>query len=276
MACDAALLTEIKFFQPLAREDRAALANVIDCLQLNAGEMLFHAGDPGDALFFVRSGTIELYVEDTTGNKVVLASAKPGTMFGELSLLDCGPRTATAAAAAPSELLVLHRSDLLALLQKRPDAALHMLAAMSTMTRKADELLRIRVPRNVNEEVEEKLTPVQKAAGWLTRSGGSLYFLTFNVTWVTVYVVVNILPGAFDPYPFDFLKVLVGLEALFLALFVLINQSRMTEKDRVRGNIEYEINVTAELEVTHLHEKVDRLYETVQERFLRLEKAVTG
>jgi CRP/FNR family transcriptional regulator len=72
------------------------------------------------------------------GQKIVLTISEAGDLFGELSLLDSGPRTATAVALTDTELLMLDRDDLLLLFQKRPDAALNMLAAMSTMTRKAD------------------------------------------------------------------------------------------------------------------------------------------
>src|ERR1700752_5427336 len=139
MGCDVSMLAGIEFFELLKDEDRTELANVVDAVKLNAGYTLFHTGAPGESLFIVRSGSIELYIKDTAGQKIVLTIAEEGNLFGELSLLDSGPRTATAIALTDSELLVLDRDDLLLLFQKRPDAALNMLAAMSTMTRKADE-----------------------------------------------------------------------------------------------------------------------------------------
>ena len=167
MPCDVRHLAGIELFDLLDAEDRAALAGVIDSQPLAAGETLFHTGQPGESLFVVRSGEVELYIKDTAGQKIVLAVARAGEMFGEMSLLDSGPRTATAVALTDAELLVLDRDDLLLLFQKRPDSALHMLAAMSRMTRKADELLRTRVSRNVNEEVEVKSTVIQKVADWI-------------------------------------------------------------------------------------------------------------
>src|SRR2546423_3164269 len=164
MGCDAALLAGIEIFELLHDQDRQALADVVDSMKLKAGETLFQAGEPGESLFIVRSGSIELFIKDTAGQKIVLTVAEEGDLFGELSLLDSGPRTATATALTDVELLVLDRDDLLLLFQKRPDAALHMLAAMSAMTRKADELLRTRVSRNVNEEMEVHSTPLQRIA----------------------------------------------------------------------------------------------------------------
>ena len=238
---------------------------------------MFHAGEPGDSLFIVRSGQIELYIKDTAGQKIVLNVVDQGDMFGELALLDKGARTATAVALLDCELLILDRGDLLLLFQKKPDAALHMLGVMSGMTRKADQLLRTRVSRNVNEEMEEHLTPLQKVADWIAWFSGSMPFLFLNVGWFIIWIALNTVPlgyQAFDPYPFGFLTMIVSLEAIFLSCFVLISQNRQAEKDRVRSDIEYEVNIKAELEVAHLHEKADRIYEDMLDRFARLEKTM--
>jgi len=270
-------------FDLLDAEDRAALAEVIDSQPLAAGETLFQAGQPGESLFVVRSGEVELYIKDTAGQKIVLTVARAGEVFGEMSLLDSGPRTATAFALTDAELLVLDRDDLLLLFQKRPDAALHMLAAMSRMTRKADELLRTRVSRNVNEEMPLPSTPLQKMADWIAWFSGSMQFLLLNLIWFVSWITLNtlILPvdpatgeRGFDPFPFGLLTMIVSLEAIFLSCFVLISQNRQTEKDRVRSDIEYEVNIKAELEVAHLHEKTDRIYEEMLARFTRLEKSL--
>ncbi|HXR99080.1 MAG TPA: DUF1003 domain-containing protein [Pyrinomonadaceae bacterium] len=275
MGCDVSLLSGIEFFDFLKDDDRRELANVVDAIKLNAGETLFHTGDPGEALFVVRSGSIELYIKDTAGQKIVLTIAEEGSLFGELSLLDSGPRTATAIALNDSELLVLDRDDLLLLFQKRPEAALNMLAAMSTMTRKADELLRTRVSRNVNEEMEEHSTPLQRIADWIAWFSGSMPFLMINAGWFIIWITLNTTRTGvpqFDPYPFGLLTMIVSLEAIFLSCFVLVSQNRQAEKDRVRSDIEYEVNIKAELEVTHLHEKTDRIYENMLARFAKLEK----
>src|ERR1044071_1759872 len=275
MGCDVSLLSGIEFFDFLKDDDRCELANVIDAIKINAGETLFHTGDPGEALFVVRSGSIELYVKDTAGQKIVLTIAEEGSLFGELSLLDSGPRTATAIALSDSDSLVLDRDDLLLLFQKRPEAALNMLAAMSTMTRKADELLRTRVSRNVNEEMEEHSTPLQRVADWIAWFSGSMPFLMINAAWFIIWIALNEVNFGipqWDPFPFGLLTMIVSLEAIFLSCFVLVSQNRQAEKDRVRSDIEYEVNIKAELEVTHLHEKTDRIYENMLARFAKLEK----
>src|SRR5260370_37688875 len=141
MPCDPNFLANIKMFELLNEDDRVALAKVVDELKVPAGHTLFQAGDPGDSLFIVNSGQIELFIKDTTGQKIVLTTAESGDMFGELAMLDTGPRTATALALTASEVLVLDRGDLVLLFHRQPEAPLHMLATLSALTRKPDQLL---------------------------------------------------------------------------------------------------------------------------------------
>ena len=275
MPCNIEMLDGLALFELLDADQRPALAEVIDYQQLKAGEQLFQAGEPGESLFIVRSGQIELYIKDTAGQKIVLTVAGVGDMFGEMSLLDSGARTATAVAIEDTGLLILDHDDLLLLFQKNPDTALHLLAGMSTMTRKADELLRTRVSRNLNEEMEVHSTILQRIADWLAWFSGSMPFLISHTFWFIIWVSLNtfiLRDKAFDPFPFGLLTMIVSLEAIFLACFVLISQNRQAEKDRVRSDIEYEVNIKAELEVAHLHEKTDRIYADMLEHFVRIEK----
>jgi CRP/FNR family transcriptional regulator, cyclic AMP receptor protein len=279
MPCDPTFLTNINMFELLNEDDRLALAEVVDELDVPAGHTLFQAGDPGDSLFILKSGQIELFIKDTAGQKIVLTTAESGDMFGELAMLDSGPRTATALALMDSEVLILDRGDLILLFQRKPEAALHMLAALSGLTRKADELLRTRVSRNVNEEIEVHSTPLQKVADWIAWFSGSMLFLMLNGGWFVIWIVLNTFAlgsAAFDPYPFGLLTMIVSLEAIFLSCFVLVSQNRQAEKDRVRSDIEYEVNIKAELEITHLHEKTDRIYENMMARFAKLEKGLAA
>lgn len=277
MPCDPRFLANITMFELLDDDDRLALANVIDEVNVPAGNTLFQAGDPGDSLFIVRLGQIELFIKDTAGQKIVLHTAESGDMFGELAMLDSGSRTATALALTDVELLVLDRDDLVLLFQRKPEAALHMLASLTSLTRKADELLRTRVSRNVNEEMEVHSTILQRIADWLAWFSGSMPFLISHTIWFIIWISLNTIilrDKAFDPFPFGLLTMIVSLEAIFLACFVLISQNRQAQKDKVRADIEYEVNIKAELEVAHLHEKTDRLYENMMARFEKLDKSL--
>lgn len=275
MPCNSADLAEVELFKLLDDEDLEMLAGVVDSQELAANEILFHTGEPGNSLFVVKTGEVELYVKDTAGQKIVLTNAGETSMFGELSMLDNKPRSATAMALIDTELLVVEREDLLFLFQKNPETALNMMAAMSEMLRKADQLLITRVSRNVNEEMEEKISPLEKFSDWIAWFSGSMKFLLFNLLLFFAWIIVNINVlgiSPFDPFPFGFLTMITSLESIFLACFVLISQNRQGEKDRVRSDIEYDVNIKAELEVAHLHEKADRIYEQMLERFSQLEK----
>jgi uncharacterized membrane protein len=279
MPCDARTLAEVELFEHLNDDDRANLAGVIDLRKLAAGDTLFQVGEPGESLYVVRTGEVELFIKDTAGQRIPLAIVGAGEVFGELALLDRSPRTATAVALADTELFELDRDDLLLLFRTSPAAALRLLAAMGRMTRKADELLRTRVSRNANEEAEENVGTLQHIADWISWFSGSMWFLLINAVWFIVWIAVNTLPlgvPAFDPYPFGLLTMIVSLEAIFLSCFVLISQNRQAEKDRVRSDIEYEVNIKAELEVAHLHEKTDRIHAEMLEHFIRLEKTLAA
>jgi uncharacterized membrane protein len=268
------MLAKNELFEQLTEEDRAQLALVVDRRELPAGTTLFQAGEPGESLFVVSTGEVELFIKDTAGQKIVLTVARDGEIFGELALLDRGARTATAIALVDTELLELDRDDLLLLFQKTPEAAVRLLAAVGHMTRKADELLQTRVSRNVNIEVEENLSTLQKIADWIAWFSGSMPFLLINLIWFGAWIIVNTFHlgiPAFDPYPFGLLTMIVSLEAIFLSCFVLISQNRQAEKDHVRSDVEYEVNIKAELEVAHLHEKTDRIYTEMLERFATME-----
>src|SRR5436853_102233 len=202
MPVDIDLLSELQLFELLNEEDRIDLAEVVDYVRLAAGDTLFEAGDPGDSLFIVRSGEIELFIKDRAGQKIVLTVAGHDDLFGELSLLNSGRRTATAVALSDCELIMLDEGDLHLLFQKKPEAAIHMLAAMTAMLRAADDLLRTRVSRNVNAEVEERLTIVERVADWIAWFSGSMYFLGINAIWFGGWIGVNTLDigiNHFDP-----------------------------------------------------------------------------
>jgi uncharacterized membrane protein len=268
---DAQFLREIPLFKLLDDRECNDLMRVLAPLQIPGGKRLFKVGEPGDSLYVVAAGSIELSVTDTTGAKIVLAICGPGELFGELSLFDGGARTATATAIEDSELLTLDREDLVDFLKRHPHAALDLLTMMGQRIRATDEMLRSQAARNINEEMEIRTTIVEKVADMIAAFSGSMPFLAINALWFISWIAWNTMPNVnhFDPYPFGFLTMVVSLEAIFLSIFVLISQNRQAEKDRLRNDTEYHVNLKAELEVAHLHEKVDFLTEEVLVRLPR-------
>jgi len=275
MPTDASLLMELPLFASLNPEERAMLAEAVDTRRLRAGETLFKAGDPGQALFVVAKGRVEISIMDTAGQKIVLTECLNGDVFGELAMLDTGPRTATATALEESELLELDRGDLLLMVRQRPESALHMLGAMGAMTRKADMLLKTRVARSAQEEIEDQRTIIEKITDWIAEFSGSVKFLCLNALWFGIWIWLNE-SGTyrFDPFPFGLLTMIVSLQAIFLSIIVLLAANRQAAKDRIRDDIEYDINVKAELEVAHLHEKLDEIREDFRVRLEQIEQAI--
>jgi uncharacterized membrane protein len=268
MPVESSFLEGVELFRALDDAERRALAATMQSRPVKEGERLFDEGEAGKSLFLVHSGRVELYVRDHAGQVIVLSSVGAGEVFGELSLLDGQPRTAAARIVEEGELFELDRESLVSLVRRIPDLALDLLTQMSRETRRADDLLRQRVSRNANVDFEEHLGPFQRIADWIARFSGSIAFLLIHCVWFVGWIAINaanIGIRPFDPYPFGLLNMLVSLEAIFLACLVLISQNRQVAKDRVRSDIEYEVNVKAELEVAHLHEKIDKLQQKLVE-----------
>lgn len=267
----AELLATVPLFQLLDESERADLVRVLKRRDVAKGEKIFSLGEPGDSMYIVGTGFIELFVKDNAGSRIVLTRCGPGEVFGELSLFDGGARTANALCDEDAALLVLDREDLLTFLKQQPHAALDLLTMMGQRIRSTDEILRRRVARNINEEMEIRSTTMERAADLIAEFSGSIQFLLLNAAWFAGWIIWNTLPGLshFDPYPYGFLTMVVSLEAIFLSIFVLVSQNRQAAKDRLRADAEYEVNLKAELEITHLHEKVDFLTEELLARLPR-------
>ena len=274
MQPDADLLKEVPLFHLLDEHERAELAAELDVVRYAVGDVIYGYGDPGDAIYVVSEGEVELFLKNDTGERIVLEIAHRGDFFGELSLLDQGTRSASVVVTQDLVALRLERGDLEKFLNLRPQAAMDLLGAMGRRHRTTVERLRHTATRNVNEEVGDKRTAVQKAADWIAEFSGSIPFLLIHVVLFAFWLLINWVPipgvRQFDPYPFGFLTLAVSLEAIFLSVFVLLSQNRQAAKDRVHADIEYDINLKAELEIGHLHEKIDRFTSDVLVRLERL------
>lgn len=265
----ADLLAEVPLFALLDPEARSQLAARLERIEAPAGKTLFLRGDPGDALYVVRSGEVELFFKNDTGERIVLETARAGDFFGEISLMDGGPRMTSALVTRDLEALVVDRGDLDEFLRLNPAAAMDLLGATGRRLRETARLLRHSVSRDINEQTEDRRTKVMKIADWISEFSGSLPFLFLHLGIFFVWIVLNAGPlartavGGWDAFPFGLLTMVVSLEAIFLSVFVLLSQNRQVARDRVRNDIEYQVNLKAELEIGHLHEKVDELHEMI-------------
>ncbi len=279
MPTAAQMLAEIPLFSLLDDEERSLLAERVEVVHFSAGEAIFKFGDPGDAMYVLKSGEVELTVKTKTGETMFLERPEAGDFFGEISLLDEGPRTANALAVRDVEALEIDRGDLDELFRLKPAAAMDLLAATGRRMRQTTMLLRNAATRNVNEEAQDQRSSIMKVADWIASFSGSLPFLGLHIVAFATWILLNVrlFPfGDFDPFPFGFLTLVVSLEAIILSVFVLLSQNRQAARDKVRGDIEYDVNLKAEMQIAHMHEKVDTLYSEVTKRLDKIDHLKPG
>jgi CRP/FNR family transcriptional regulator, cyclic AMP receptor protein len=274
MSADVTMIGEVPIFELMDDEEREALSRMMDTRTFRQGETIFEYGDHGAEIYIVREGRVEIFVENTDGQKIVLTENERGDVLGELSFLDGGSRTATAVALEDTKTLTMDRDRLLEFIDKHPHAALDLMTVLGRRLRSTNELLRSQVTRNVNEEVEEQLTFGQRIADKVASFGGSWTFiLTFGAI-MFVWVVLNtsaLFRSHFDPYPYILLNLVLSMLAAMQAPIIMMSQNRQSTKDRIQSDMDYQVNLKAELEVAHLHHKLDRMYERMEAHLAKLE-----
>ena len=276
MPIDPSVLKEVSHLQELSDSERAALAERLELLRYAPGETVFNFGDPGHALYIVRSGEVEIFVKNDQGEKIVLETSKAGDVFGEVSLLDNGARTAWVTAISQVELLRLDREHFEDYVRQYTPAALNMLSVIARRLRKTDEVIRRTVTRNANEVSAEQGTFLTRVADAVPAMLGNLPSTLLHGVFFGGWIVINLglFRGfkVFDPFPFGLMSDIVSLEAIILTLFVLTSQNRQRSRDQVRSDIEFETSVNTELKIAHLHEKIDRLAESQYEMLVNTQK----
>jgi uncharacterized membrane protein len=270
-AFDPAVLRRAAVFQLLDDAELAELTAHVDTASFAAGATVFGAGDPGGGMHVVLSGRLEVFIRDEDGDRVVLQELGPGDLFGELSLFDGEPRSAGVQAVEPSRTFVIDRQDLERLFTRKPHAALEILAMMGQRLRQTDLLLSRRAARNANEVLAEKETLGERVADAVARFGGSWAFLLSFGAFLLGWVTLNTLLLAqrrepFDPYPFILLNLFLSMLAAIQAPVIMMSQNRQDAKDRVRSELDYQVNLKAELGIQELHRKIDRLAEQLDRR----------
>jgi CRP/FNR family transcriptional regulator, cyclic AMP receptor protein len=262
MLADVAVLQEAPLFALLDDQERKTLAEIIDVVNFDKGATIFSFGDVGDTLYIVQSGAVQVFVESYEGSKIILAENTRGDIFGEISLLDGGPRTATAVATEETQLFALERQDLLDLITRHPHAAMDLLTVVGRRLRSTDEMLRTHVAKNVNEEEEEMMTFGERIADRVATFGGSWTFIIFFGCILLSWVALNTIAlhdRGFDPYPYILLNLFLSMIASLQAPVIMMSQNRQGSKDRLKADLDYEVNLKAELEVAQLHNKVDKI-----------------
>ncbi len=274
----------VPLFASLEDEATTALRELLDVREARTGARVFKAGSRGDAMYLVEDGRVRIHVRDAGGDDVTLAELGRGDFFGEMAILDGKPRSADATVTQDARLAVLTREDFLGFVRANPDVALRMLSAVADRLRKTDELLRERVSRNVNEMEEERKTFADRMADALSSFGGSWAFIVATALFVALWVFINTWvyrDRGLDPFPYSFLDVINGIVAALLAPVILISQNRQNDKDRLRSDVDFKINLKNELALAELMRRLDvleseRLPLLFQEQNARLGEIVSS
>jgi uncharacterized membrane protein len=246
------LLANIPLFESLTPEDLDALSRRLEQVEYSEGEVIFRQGDEGSSLFLIEDGAVEISYGEGRG-KVTLATLFTGQYFGELSLFDGCPRSATATCAKQSRLIRLDRSDLVDFVNKNPAAALRIIAEMSERLRQTNELMSQQVSRNVLQEEEEHLTFGQRIADRVASFGGSWPFILLFSAIMMVWIGINVARMAgFDPYPFILLNLVLSTLAALQAPIIMMSQNRQSSKDKLLAENDYQVNLKAEMEIAAL------------------------
>ena len=258
-------LRHVPLFESLDDEAAEELCRLLESIDCKAGAFLFRAGEQGNAMYLIERGKVRICVRATDGKEVTLTEFGRGDFFGEMALLGgqrC--RSADAIVAEDARLAVLSREHFLSFLRSTPNVALEMLTAVANRLRHTDELLRHSATRNVNVEEAAQLTLADRAADVIAEFGGSWKFIIAAVFVFNAWVLINIWlrwigEGGFDPYPFLLLSTAINMLTLLQAPIILMSQNRQSHKDRLRAEIDYQINLRNELALNEIIERLKAL-----------------
>jgi CRP/FNR family transcriptional regulator, cyclic AMP receptor protein len=241
-------------------DDRAAseLRDLLRTQEKDADTTLFSAGDAGDAMYLIESGRVRISVTDADNKRIVLAELARGDFFGEMAIIDGQKRSADATVLEPARLAVLSRENFLRFIHHNPGVALEMLSATFSRLRHTDKMLQQRVSRNVNEEQEKRATIGDRAADMIAEFGGSWKFISATALFMSVWVFLNlILSKSFDPYPYVFLLFVLNILQAFQAPIIMMSQNRQGSKDRLRADLDYQVNLKNEIALNEVLRRLD-------------------
>jgi uncharacterized membrane protein len=267
MACKPELLKNIPLFALLDDDETAVLASQVDFKTFAARERIYKAGDPGGLAYVLVSGKVRVSTVDEDHQEVVVDEPGTGEFFGFASMLEQTAHQTNALALEESACLEVSRDDIATLLERKPHAGMDLLTTLGRQFHAAQALVRVRASRNPNELIDDKTTWGEQIADSVARFGGSWAFIiTFGVVLV-VYTVINIFldKKAWDPYPFILLNLFLSMLAAIQAPVIMMSQNRQDTKDRLRGELDFDVNRRAESEIQGLARKLNLLDEKVDD-----------
>ena len=262
---EADSLSRVPLFKRLTPEELEQLAKEVDQVQFDADEIIFNEQDKGDALYVVESGSVRIWVLDEDVKPVTLTELKPGEFFGELAVLDRGPRSTNATAIEETILHRLSSDDFQKFLMDHPDVAIDVICEIGARMRQTNVLVSQRATRNINVEMEERATIGQRIADRVASFGGSWTFIMIYVGFLAAWMMLNTFVlvhygrgegGAqFDPYPYILLNLMLSMTAALQAPIIMMSQNRAAEKDRLAAEQDFKVNLKSELMLEELMRK---------------------
>lgn len=273
------LLAQIPLFDTLAADDLAALASRMTERRFKAGEKVFDKNDSGSSMYVVLSGAVQIFVPGGSAEepRVVLKDLRTGEYFGELSLFDDKPRSASVEATVDTTLLELTRADFSDHLSRSAAAALTMLAEMAERLRETNALVSMRAARDVVKEFEDNLSWSQKLADKVAELNGSWAFILFLLAITVVWAGLNkLIPKPFDEYPFQFYNLALAILVALQGPLIVMSQNRQSSKDRATAETDFRVNLKNEVGIETLLREVGALRAETNKRFEVLERSMRG
>ena len=260
MSAEPSILEDVPIFALLDSDERAVLAQQVEVRHFAAKKAIFRTGDPGGRAYVIQKGKVRVCMVDEAAEEVVVDVAGPGDIFGLSSMLAGAHHLTTATAVEDTTAIEIDRNDLAALLQRKPMAGLDMLTMIEKQLRASHEMLRVRVARNPNLEIEETETLGERVADAVARFGGSWTFIILFSLVLASYITINsLLQKPWDPYPFILLNLFLSTLAAIQAPVIMMSQNRQDTKDRIRGELDYHVNLKAETEVAQILSRLNEI-----------------
>ena len=261
MACDPEILKQVPLFALLDDDEAAVLAGQVELKQFAPRQRIYKIGDPGGLAYVMISGAVRVTTVDEDHQELVVDEPMSGEFFGFASMLEQTPHQTTAIAVDETVCIEVDRNDIFTLMERRPHAGMDMLSVLGRQFHGAQHLVRVRAARNPNELIESEATIGERVADLVAGFGGSWTFIiSFGVVLV-VYAGANILLGvrSWDPYPFILLNLILSMLAAIQAPVIMMSQNRQDKKDRLRGELDFDVNRRAEVEIQGLAKKLNLL-----------------
>jgi uncharacterized membrane protein len=275
----APLLRSIPMFEGLSDDDLAILADRMSERRLRAGEKVFDQGDRGTEMFIVVEGQVNIHLPGEASRRVSLMNVGRGGHFGELALFDDKPRSATAQATTDTVLLELSRETLSGYVERRPRAALPILATLAERLRETYTMISDRAAKNAVEEIEKNLGWGDRLADKVAELNGSWSFLLALVGLIAIWGLTNapfVRGGVFDPYPFVFFNLLLQVVVALQGPLIVMSQNRQTLKDRATAETDFKVNLKNEVNVETIVRELGEFRAEASERLERLEQLRAG